>query len=111
MKKISFLAVLFLSLGFVSSLVQAQAFQDFTMTNNTGMILVDVYISPDNSNNWGSDVIPKDLILDGETFEFKFGVDQEHCVWDIKFTADDGVEYYMQDVNLCTITSITLSKQ
>lgn len=90
--------------------VNAQS-QNFSMTNNTGMILVDVFISPSASDNWGSDVIPKDMILDGETFDFTFtGVDPEHCSWDILFTADDGNKYYMRGVDLCSITTITLSK-
>ena len=85
--------------------------QNFSMTKNTGMILVDVFVSPSASDNWGSDVIPKDMILDGETFDFTFtGVDPEHCSWDILFTADDGNKYYMRGVDLCSITSITLSK-
>ena len=85
--------------------------QNFSMTNNTGMILVDVFISPSSAASWGPDVIPKDMILTGETFDFTFtGVDPEHCSWDIMFTADDGVKYYMNGVDLCSITSITLSK-
>lgn len=93
----------------VSNSTNAQGAQDFTMTNNTGMILIDVFISPDNANDWGSDVIPKDMILDGETFVFKFSVDEQHCVWDIMFTADNGTKYYMQNVNLCSTTNLTLS--
>ncbi|HMQ78701.1 MAG TPA: hypothetical protein PKE39_02330 [Ignavibacteria bacterium] len=90
--------------------VSAQS-QNFSMVNNTGMILVDVFISPSASDNWGSDVIPKDMILDGETFDFTFtGIDPEHCSWDILFTADDGNKYYMRGVDLCSITTITLSK-
>ncbi len=80
MKKLFFLTILFLGLCLVSNSLHAQAMQDFTMTNNTGMILIDVFISPDNANNWGSDVIPKDMILDGETFGFKFAVDEQHCI-------------------------------
>lgn len=92
--------------------VNAQSNQDFSMTNNTGMTLVDVFISPNNSDDWGSDVIPKDMILDGETFNFTFtGVDPDHCSWDILFTADDGNKYYMKGVDLCSLTSITLSTQ
>ena len=79
------------------------------MTNNTGMILIDVFISPNDANDWGSDLIPKDLILDGETFNFTFtGVDPNKCVWDIMFTAENGTKYYMQDVDLCSTTAITL---
>ena len=74
------------------------------------MILTHVYISPDNKDDWGNDVIPKDMVLDGETFIFNFHVDESHCVWDIKFTVDTGESYFMQDLNLCQITSITLTK-
>lgn len=111
MKKALFIA--FAAMGFfiLSQNVKAQSNQDFSMTNNTGMILVDVFISPSSAANWGPDVIPKDMILDGETFNFHFtGVDPEHCSWDIMFTADDGVKYYMNGVDLCSLTSITLSK-
>jgi len=84
---------------------------DFSMTNNTGMTLIDVFISPSASDNWGSDVIPSDMILDGETFNFTFSnVTSDQCIWDIMFTAEDGVAYYMRGVDLCTLTTITLSK-
>jgi hypothetical protein len=92
-----------------NSSVQAQS-QDFSMTNNTGMTLIDVFISPSDSESWGSDVIPGDLILDGETFNFTFtDVSPEKCMWDIMFTAEDGVKYYMRHVNLCELTTITLT--
>jgi hypothetical protein len=84
---------------------------DFSMTNNTGMTLIDVFISPSASDNWGSDVIPTDMILDGETFNFTFSdVTADQCIWDIMFTGEDGIAYYMRGVDLCTITTITLSK-
>lgn len=85
--------------------------QDFSITNNTGLTLIDVYISPNESNDWGEDVIPKDMIADGETFDFTFSdVSAEKCLWDIKFNAEDGVEYFMKGVNLCEISTITLNK-
>lgn len=110
MKKL-LLSLFFLGVLFVlNTSAQAQS-QDFQMTNNTGMTLIDVFISPSDSESWGSDVIPGDLILDGETFNFTFtDVSPEKCMWDIMFTADDGVKYYMKGVNLCELTTITLSK-
>jgi hypothetical protein len=111
MKKTLFLFGIVMSFLLISQKSNAQGMQDFTITNNTGMILIDVFISPDNTNEWGNDVIPKDLILDGETFIFKFSVDEQHCVWDIMFTADNGIKYYMQDVNLCNTINIILSNQ
>lgn len=111
MKKSLLFAFLLGVLFLFNSGVQAQS-QDFSMTNNTGMTLVDVFISPSDAETWGSDVIPTDMILDGETFNFTFtDVSPEKCMWDIMFTAEDGVKYYMRDVNLCELTTITLSNQ
>lgn len=111
MKRSLFIFAAVLMLFVFGSSLKAQSNQDFSMTNHTGMILVDVFISPSSADNWGPDVIPKDMILDGETFNFTFtGVDPQHCSWDILFTADDGNKYYMRGVDLCSITSITLSK-
>lgn len=111
MKKFSFILAFVLCMLALSKDVNSQS-QNFSMTNNTGMIIIDVFISPNDENNWGSDVIPKDMILDGETFDFTFtGVDPSKCVWDILFTAQDGNKYYMQDVDLCATTSITLYKK
>ena len=94
------------------SSVHAQSNQDFQMVNNTGMILIDVFISPSDAADWGPDVIPKDLILDGESFNFTFAdVNADKCLWDIKFTAESGVEYTMTGVNLCELTTITLTSQ
>ena len=112
MKKALIFASVLAGLFLFNGISEAQSNQDFSITNNTGMILVDVFISPDDQNSWGNDVIPKDMILDGETFNFTFtGVSPDKCVWDIKFTADTGTEYYMQNVDLCSLTGITLSKQ
>jgi hypothetical protein len=88
------------------------AAQNFQMVNNTGMILVDVFISPNDSEDWGEDVIPKDVIQNGETFDFTFSdVSPDKCIWDIKFTGEDGVAYIMQDINLCKTGVITLTPQ
>lgn len=86
--------------------------QNFQMVNNTGMVLLDVFISPNDSEDWGSDVIPKDVIQNGETFDFTFtDVSPDKCIWDIKFTAENGTEYIMQDINLCKTSVITLTPQ
>jgi hypothetical protein len=88
------------------------AVQNFSMVNNTGMTLIDVFISPNDANTWGEDVIPKDVIANGETFDFTFtDVSSDKCIWDIKFTGENGTEYIMQDVNLCKTATITLTPQ
>lgn len=84
--------------------------QNFSMINNTGMVLVDVFIAPSDSDDWGDDVIPTDVVQNGETFDFTFSdVSPDECMWDILFTGEDGVEYYMRKVDLCNTSTITLT--
>lgn len=86
------------------------ATQNFSMVNNTGMVLVDVFIAPSESDDWGDDVIPSDVVENGQTFDFTFtGVSPDQCMWDILFTGEDGVEYYMRKVDLCNTSTITLT--
>lgn len=85
--------------------------QNFSVVNNTGMTLTAVYISPAESDNWGDDVIPTDMVGDGEKFDFTFtGVSPDQCSWDIQFTGEDGVDYYLREVDLCRTSTITLSR-
>src|SRR5690349_24882708 len=109
MKSLILAVAVVLCLCAVNTSVKAQS-QNFSMNNNTGMILIDVFISPSDAESWGPDVIPKDMIGDGETFDFTFtDVSPEKCSWDILFTAQDGVKYYMRHVDLCNTHTITLS--
>ena len=112
MKKTFFVFAVLFFLSIIVGSSTAQSNQDFSITNKTGMILVDVFISAHDAEHWGPDVIPKDMILDGETFNFTFtDVSSDKCSWDILFTADNGQKYYMKGVDLCNTVSITLTSQ
>jgi hypothetical protein len=77
-------------------------------TNQTGMTITSIYISPNDANKWSTNLSSKDKLLNGESFEFKHQVDQQNCVYDIKFLADNGRESIMQDMNLGNVSSIAL---
>ena len=74
------------------------------ITNNTGFTIYYVYISPQDADSWGEDLMDKDAVLeDGETL--RFSVSDEHTsIFDIKIEDTDGDYYTMEAVDLATVT-------
>jgi hypothetical protein len=87
----------------------AQDKKTFTVTNQSGYTLTAVSFSPHDANNWGQNLVAKNkTVLNTESIEFKQIMDPANCMYDIKFTSDEGNDYYMKNVNLCKSTTLTL---
>ena len=80
--------------------------QDFTLTNSTGHVIVTLQVSPNDSNNWGRDILGQDVLASGEEAEVTFDRDEDQCIWDIRVTYDDGTENDLRAVNLCETTDV-----
>src|SRR3712207_5253889 len=37
--------------------------RDFTLINNTGQVITEVYVSPSNQTDWGEDVLGRDVLM------------------------------------------------
>ena len=83
--------------------------QDFTLTNNTGHVIMTLNVSPSDSNNWGPDILGRDVLGDGEAAEVSFDRDEDDCVWDIRVTYDDGDTNDERGINLCETTDVTFT--
>jgi hypothetical protein len=81
---------------------------DFTLVNKTGYTLREIYISPANKKNWGSDRMGKNTLGNNKSRLFKFS-DKASCEQDLRVVFDDdGSEVIWEDFDLCTINKITL---
>ena len=80
--------------------------QDFTVTNNTGHVIVTLNVSPSTSNRWGPDILGREVLANGEQAEVTFDRDEDQCVWDIRVTYDDETENDLRGVNLCETTEV-----
>ena len=90
---------------------QAPAFagdQDFDVVNKTGYPIKHLHVSEANNNSWEEDVLGRDVLNDGESFELKFAKGEKTCKWDLKVVYDDGESAVWEDLNLCKISKITL---
>ncbi|WP_448205761.1 hypothetical protein [Azospirillum sp. sgz302134] len=82
--------------------------QDFTILNKTGYALKHIYVSESHSNSWDEDVLGRDILNDGESFELAFAKGEKTCNWDMKVAYDDGETAVWENLNLCQISKLTL---
>ena len=82
---------------------------DFTLHNATGKVLTEVYVGPTSSEDWGSDVMGKEVVGDGESVTIKFHPKATAKHWDIKIVFDDGKSNMWTNFDLGTISDVTVS--
>ncbi|MEQ8816798.1 MAG: argininosuccinate lyase [Thalassobaculum sp.] len=93
----------------VSAVAWAQAKQDFTLVNNTGYALSEVYVSPSKADDWQDDILGRDIMDDGVEFDISFDRADKSCFWDLKVIYhDDNSSAVWQGIDLCTVSVITI---
>jgi hypothetical protein len=100
---------LFSLLGAATSFAEEELNLDFTLHNATGKVLKEVYVGPNSSDEWGSDVMGKDVVGDGESVHLSFHPKATAKHWDLKIVFDDGKATVWTDFDLTTIDDITIS--
>ncbi|WP_332118121.1 hypothetical protein [Azorhizobium caulinodans] len=100
---------LFTVLAVSGPLAAAEARQNFTLVNKTGYDIEKVFVSPSKSDDWEEDVLGKDTLDDGDSWEIKFHRATKTCKWDLKVVySDDDSSAIWYDIDLCTVSKITI---
>lgn len=81
---------------------------DFKLINKTGLTIEEVYVSPSNDDEWGEDVMGKDVLKNNESVDIEFSRAETTCLWDLKVvdSEEDSIEWTKLD--LCKANEITL---
>lgn len=82
--------------------------QDFKLVNKTGVVISSLYISPSDKEEWGEDILGKDVLGDGENADIKFKRSEKAAKWDLKIEDSQGHSIEWTDLNLLEIEKITL---
>jgi hypothetical protein len=83
---------------------------DFTVVNNTSMILTHLYVQSSESPTWGDDILGRDVLGSGETADVTFtGFDSSSCLYDVKVVGQTGGEGTLYKIDLCVVTTVTFS--
>lgn len=81
---------------------------DFTLVNKTGLGIDEVYLSPTSEDEWGSDVMGRDVLKTGEKVLIKFSTAETECNWDLKIVDEEKDPIVWKKLNLCAAEEITL---
>lgn len=83
--------------------------QDFTLHNNTGKTIDEVYVAPSGQKEWGDDVLGEDDVLgSGQQVNIVFSRKNKVNNYDINVVFTDGKDATWTNFDLSTITDITI---
>jgi hypothetical protein len=82
--------------------------QDFTLHNETGREINEVYISPTGNEDWEEDILGKDTVASGDSVDITFSRRRED-LWDLKVVFNNGKSNVWSKLNLSRITDVTIS--
>jgi hypothetical protein len=82
--------------------------QDFTLANKTGYQIDEVYVGPVSSESWGNDIMGRGSLMDGASVDITFKAPGSECQWDMKVKYNDGDTAEWKNLNLCSISKISL---
>jgi hypothetical protein len=110
MKRIALVVLLTVGMfaAISTSEVSAQAAQDFTLVNKTGVEIYALYVTPHNANAWGEDILGADTLLNGETLDISFSRKERAKLWDLRVEDEDGAFIEWEKLNLLEISKVTL---
>ncbi len=97
------------ALSLMSPLAFAAGKQDFTLHNETGKTIKEVYIAPHSDEEWGEDVMGDDVLENGEEVDIEFDPKEKADSWDMRVVFSDGKVTVWTKLMLTDITDVTLS--
>lgn len=92
-------------LAFGSMVVAADDYY-VEVTNSTGYVIYELYVSPESSDSWEEDVLGEDILLDGESVRVDL-YGYESSIFDIMAVDEDGdtytfyrIDVYYEDLDI-----------
>lgn len=82
----------------------------FDVINNTGVTLVDVFVTPAETANWGNDILPGSLFEIGATISVTIPADYgTTCMFDMKIT--DAVDGHItfSGIDACRLITLQIN--
>ena len=82
--------------------------QDFTVINETGVLINALFVSAADDENWEDDILGQDQLGASEEVEITFPGGEDADLWDLRVEDADGNFITWEDLNLSAITRLTL---
>ena len=81
----------------------------FDIINQSARAINNFYTSTADTTDWQEDVLGQDTIAPGASEEIDINTDGGQCLYDMRFIMEDNAELIEKGVNVCTLSSYTLS--
>jgi len=75
--------------------------QNFTIRNNTGQTINELYVSAVSTDDWEEDILGRDTLPNGEAAQIAFERAEAQCQWDLRVVFENGQSLEERGVNLC----------
>lgn len=104
-----FASMVALMIGFAAT--PAMADDASSIINQTGMDITHLYVSASNEDDWGDDILGRDILENGEECELEWAPDDDECKYDVKIVDGNGKAWTVAAVDFCKYTKLTFKKQ
>lgn len=80
------------------------------IVNKTGMAIKHFYASTSGTDDWEEDILGRDVIANGDTFDIDIDDGTGKCKYDFKAVFANGQELVRNNINVCQITTFTYNR-
>lgn len=80
----------------------------FTLQNDSSHTIVEIYVSPNESDEWGDSLLVDESVAPGGSGEITIADGLETCNYDLRFVTDEGAEAEKTQ-DLCEIGLFTVT--
>lgn len=113
MKKTAlFAAIAAVMVASPAALADEGSIQDFTIHNETGMEIVELYVEHSDSEEWGDELLGDEALEDGGEAKIDFdGYGEDECSFDIWLKDSEGGKWEVTGIDLCKVSNFVVSKE
>ena len=97
-----------LALVLTATAVARTGDQDFTLHNETGVEIYELYVSPTSADDWEEDVLGVETLPSGDSVKITFNDREKRGKWDLKVVDSKGNSIEWEALNLIEISDVTL---
>jgi len=93
---------------FLTALFAQAKKHGFTLRNQTGVEIHQLYLSPHSSDDWEEDVLGREALPDGENVQVNFDDRDKNEMWDLKVVDVKGASITWEKLDLTKISDVTI---
>jgi len=82
----------------------------YTLHNETSYVVTEFYTSPANEDEWGYDLLGRNVLGAGESARVSIADGSDQCVYDFRFIFDDGDVVEDYSVDICELAEYSLTE-